>query len=298
MPLTKNTAPRNINSKKTHVMKKYSLILFCILFSPAIWAQTMEEELQRLETEYEKEQKSMSEKFDDYQENLKKTFENYETNVDKTFKEFLELENQWMRITLYNEKPKEKNTDNDTENTVNEEIAPIEPQKETEPDKTPPQEKPVKEKPEKETPKTNETPALPAEETSSKSLFIPSMNPISEKAVISSPFGYRTHPVYKRKIFHFGIDIAAAAGTPIYTTASGIVEQSGWSDSYGNYIIVNHGAHKTVYAHMSKRISAAGSKVQKGDIIGLVGSTGLSTGAHLHYEVIKDGKKVDPQKYL
>ncbi|MCB0836219.1 MAG: M23 family metallopeptidase [Bacteroidetes bacterium] len=105
------------------------------------------------------------------------------------------------------------------------------------------------------------------------------------------------------KKFHKGIDIVAPTGTPIYASADGIVEKADSEDvekkGYGNNIIIKHDeTYKTRYAHLSEMKVKAGAKVNKGDIIGYSGNTGLSTGPHLHYEVIKDGENVDPQKFF
>lgn len=129
---------------------------------------------------------------------------------------------------------------------------------------------------------------------------IPSMFPLPKnKGRITSEFGYRRHPTYKFKKFHYGIDIAAPAGTAIYTTAPGKVLHAGWIRGYGNYIIVEHvKGYRTAYAHLSKISVAKGQWLAQGTLIGKVGKTGLATGNHLHYEVIKNGKKVNPRPYF
>lgn len=109
----------------------------------------------------------------------------------------------------------------------------------------------------------------------------------------------RNHPVLGRRRNHKGVDLAAPTGTPIYATADGIVGKAQWFSSYGLYIRIDHGAKlETRYAHMSKLAVAAGERVKKGDIIGYVGSTGRSTGPHLHYEVRVDGVAVNPIPYM
>lgn len=111
----------------------------------------------------------------------------------------------------------------------------------------------------------------------------------------SSKFGYRIHPIYKSKRFHGGVDFAAPKGTKVFSTNSGIVEHSGWSDSYGNFIIVKHeDGRKSIYAHLDKLNVSKGTKVEKGAIIGFVGMTGSATGNHLHFEIVDSGKKIDP----
>ncbi len=114
---------------------------------------------------------------------------------------------------------------------------------------------------------------------------------------ISSDYGWRTYYYKGRKVtdFHMGIDIPAAVGTDIYAVQDGEVILSQWHSSYGNYIIVDHGGGiSTLYAHCSKRLVAVGDKVEQGDHIAEMGSTGQSTGSHLHIEVRVDGKHQDP----
>lgn len=127
---------------------------------------------------------------------------------------------------------------------------------------------------------------------------IPAIMPLNIKHIIRQPggFGWRTHPIYKTQEFHPGMDFAAAEGTPIYATGDGIVESSDANmQGYGNHVVINHGySYQTLYGHMSKIVARAGQKVKRGQLIGLVGSTGLSTAPHLHYEVIKNGQKVNP----
>ena len=127
---------------------------------------------------------------------------------------------------------------------------------------------------------------------------IPSRMPV-DGARLSSGYGMRNHPVLRRRRAHKGVDLAAPTGTPIYATADGIIERADWFSSYGLYISIDHGADlETRYAHMSRLAVAAGDRVQKGDIIGYVGSTGRSTGPHLHYEVRVDGVAVNPIPYM
>jgi len=127
---------------------------------------------------------------------------------------------------------------------------------------------------------------------------IPSRNPL-EGARLSSGYGMRTHPVLGGRRGHKGIDLAGATGTPIYATADGIVSRADWFSSYGLYVSLEHGGSmQTRYGHMSRLNVAAGQRVRKGEIIGYVGSTGRSTGPHLHYEVRVNGEAVNPVPYL
>ncbi|MBT5415247.1 MAG: peptidoglycan DD-metalloendopeptidase family protein [Rhodospirillaceae bacterium] len=116
-------------------------------------------------------------------------------------------------------------------------------------------------------------------------------------ARISSTFGKRRHPILGYTKMHKGTDFAAPSGTPIMAAGDGVVEKAGRSGGYGNYVRIRHnGTYKTAYAHLSKfaRGVRAGSRVRQGDIIGYVGSTGRSTGPHLHYEIHMDGKQINP----
>jgi murein DD-endopeptidase MepM/ murein hydrolase activator NlpD len=116
---------------------------------------------------------------------------------------------------------------------------------------------------------------------------------------LSSPFGMRLHPIYKVWRFHSGIDLAAASGTPIYATASGRVVTAGWSGGYGQYTCVYHeDGVSSCYAHQSQIDVSVGQWVQRGQQIGRVGTTGASTGCHLHFEIRIDGQPVDPLQWI
>ncbi len=133
---------------------------------------------------------------------------------------------------------------------------------------------------------------------SASGVSIPSSNPL-QRGYMSSGYGNRTHPVLGGRRKHNGVDIAAPTGTPIYATADGMVSRAGWFSSYGKYIAIEHGANmQTRFAHLSRIAVADGERVRKGDLIGYVGSTGRSTGPHLHYEVRIGGKSVDPTQYM
>lgn len=130
---------------------------------------------------------------------------------------------------------------------------------------------------------------------------IPAIQPISNKDLkrTASGWGYRIHPIYKIRKFHYGMDFTAPTGTEIYATGDGEIEVLESSKrGYGNKIIINHGyGYKTLYAHMDRFTVKKGQKVKRGDVIGYVGNTGLSTAPHLHYEVFLNGKKVNPVNY-
>lgn len=126
----------------------------------------------------------------------------------------------------------------------------------------------------------------------------PAIQPVSNKDLnrIASGFGYRIDPVYKTTKMHEGLDFAAPQGTPIYATADGTITTAGSTgNGYGNHVIINHGyGYETLYGHMVRVKVKNGEPVKRGQVIGWVGSTGKSTGPHLHYEVHKNGTKIDP----
>lgn len=130
---------------------------------------------------------------------------------------------------------------------------------------------------------------------------IPAIQPISNSDLkrTASGWGYRIHPIYKIRKFHYGMDFTANTGTEVYSTGDGIVEEIESSRrGYGNKIIINHGfGYKTLYAHLNSFNVKRGQSVKRGDVIGYVGSTGLSTAPHLHYEVHLNNKKVNPINY-
>ncbi|MDP3675146.1 MAG: M23 family metallopeptidase [Novosphingobium sp.] len=140
--------------------------------------------------------------------------------------------------------------------------------------------------------------SLDGSTTAKSSVSIPSRMPV-EGVRLSSDYGTRIHPVLGGRRGHKGIDLAGPTGTPIYATADGIVSRADWFSSYGLYVSLEHGGSlQTRYGHMSRLNVAAGQRVRKGEIIGYVGSTGRSTGPHLHYEVRIAGAAVNPVPYL
>ena len=115
---------------------------------------------------------------------------------------------------------------------------------------------------------------------------------------MASGYGWRIDPVYHTRRFHAGMDFTAPTGTKIYATGNGTVITSGWKQGYGNCIEISHGfGYVTLYGHMSVIKARGGQKVKRGDVIGLVGSTGKSTGPHLHYEVHYKGQIMNPANY-
>jgi murein DD-endopeptidase MepM/ murein hydrolase activator NlpD len=129
---------------------------------------------------------------------------------------------------------------------------------------------------------------------------LPAIQPISNKDLtrMASGFGWRIDPVYHTRRFHAGMDFTAPIGTDIYATANGTISAAGWQQGYGNCVQINHGyGYLTLYGHMSAIKVRVGQSVKRGEVIGLVGSTGKSTGPHCHYEVHYKGEIMNPQNY-
>jgi murein DD-endopeptidase MepM/ murein hydrolase activator NlpD len=130
---------------------------------------------------------------------------------------------------------------------------------------------------------------------------IPAIMPLSNQDLRHQPsgFGWRTHPIYKTPEFHPGMDFAAPQGTEIYATGDGVVTAADdKSQGYGNRVVIDHGyGYETLYGHMVRSIVKPGQKVKRGEVIGYVGSTGLSTAPHCHYEVHKNGELMNPLNY-
>ena len=129
---------------------------------------------------------------------------------------------------------------------------------------------------------------------------IPAIQPVANKDLkqTASGYGNRIDPIYKTVKFHAGMDFSANVGTPVYATGNGTVQKAGWEGLYGNCIVINHGfVYVTRYAHLSKIDVKVGQKVVRGETIGKVGSTGKSTGPHLHYEVHLKGQIMNPVNY-
>lgn len=133
---------------------------------------------------------------------------------------------------------------------------------------------------------------------------MPAIQPITNKGLsrLASGFGYRIHPIYKVKKMHWGIDFSAPRGTPIYATGDGkvrLAKKSYLKTGYGNQVEIDHGyGFKTKYAHMQTFVVKRGENIKRGQLIGYVGSSGGSTAPHVHYEIIKNGKKINPIQYI
>jgi murein DD-endopeptidase MepM/ murein hydrolase activator NlpD len=129
---------------------------------------------------------------------------------------------------------------------------------------------------------------------------IPSVMPVSNRDLkrTASGWGMRMHPIYRIPRFHYGMDFTAPVGTDVFVTGNGIVKEVGRNAGYGNTIVVDHGyGYETLYGHLSRLNVKVGQSVNRGDVIGFVGSSGASTAPHLHYEVMKNEQKVNPQNY-
>lgn len=130
---------------------------------------------------------------------------------------------------------------------------------------------------------------------------LPAIQPVDNKDLkrMASGFGFRIHPIYRVARMHTGLDFTADIGTEIYATGDGVVKSPDGGSGYGLHIVIDHGfGYQTLYAHMSRMAVGPGTKVKRGQIIGYVGNTGVSSGPHLHYEVIKNGQKVNPAYYF
>jgi murein DD-endopeptidase MepM/ murein hydrolase activator NlpD len=138
-----------------------------------------------------------------------------------------------------------------------------------------------------------------AERKSDMMAAIPAIRPIKNMYNVTSGFGMRIHPISKVPRMHYGVDITAPKGTPVYATSDGAISRKQTYSGYGMCVLIEHGySYETLYAHLSKRVVKPGQKVKRGELIGYVGNTGLSIGAHLHYEVLRNGKQVNPVNFF
>ena len=132
-------------------------------------------------------------------------------------------------------------------------------------------------------------------------VHIPAIQPVANKNLkrMASGYGYRIHPIYKTRKMHWGMDFSAPKGTPVFATGNGTIKKAKRSKrGYGNQVRIDHGyGYETFYAHLNKYTVKRNQKVKRGDIIGYVGNSGTSTAPHLHYEVVKDNKRVNPVNY-
>jgi len=141
------------------------------------------------------------------------------------------------------------------------------------------------------------SPAL--NDTLQREAAVPFGYPLRGYDRITSAFGYRRNPFGWGFEFHNGLDFPAPYGTAVRSTGTGVVVEAGWKGSFGNAVVVDHGyGYRTLYGHMSKLLVEVGARVERGDVIGLVGSTGRSTGSHVHYSVYQLGNEVNPKIFL
>ena len=131
-------------------------------------------------------------------------------------------------------------------------------------------------------------------------LSIPAIMPVSNKDLkrTASGWGMLMHPIYRIPRFHYGMDFTAPTGTDVFATGNGIVKEIGRDGGYGNIVVIDHGyGYETLYGHLLRSNVKVGQQVNRGDVLGFIGSSGASTAPHLHYEVMKNGQKVNPQNY-
>lgn len=134
---------------------------------------------------------------------------------------------------------------------------------------------------------------------SEKPAIVPSTTPVNSRFLLTSPFGVRSDPFRRRAAMHTGVDLAAPYGTPVYASADGVVDRAGGASGYGNLVEIDHGHMiQTRYGHLSRILVHEGQTIKRGDLIALMGSTGRSTGSHLHYEVRIQGEAVNPVPFL
>jgi len=132
-----------------------------------------------------------------------------------------------------------------------------------------------------------------------KDLYMATPKGYPAEGNISSPYGKRDNPISGQQTFHSGVDISASSGMPIRATADGVVSYSGWTQSGGYVVLIEHGCgFSTAYAHNRGNLAKVGQRVKRGEIVGYIGSTGKSTGPHVHYEVWERGKRINPSKFL
>lgn len=136
-------------------------------------------------------------------------------------------------------------------------------------------------------------------DTAANTIAIPSQKPLQEEISLSSTFGVRSDPFRHTAAMHAGLDMPGKMGTPVYATADGVVSRAEWANGYGKLIEIDHGKGiATRYGHLSQILVEPNTRVHRGDMIGRMGSTGRSTGSHLHYEVRIDGRAVNPMPFL
>ncbi len=207
------------------------------------------------------EQDSSSIKVDTYLKNLDNEFAGFKQNTDEKWQEFLEIERDWGKITLSGITDQAQ-YDAYTVYAQRKEI---------------------------------EISAAKAKSSYTNTYILP----IQTKFEVSSNFGSRLHPIYKALKFHYGVDLKCPENTPVNTIADGFVLKTGFNKGYGNFIRIKHdNEFSTVYAHLNKIEVSENQEVNQGDIIGLVGKSGMATTYHLHFEIVRNKEKIDPKIML
>ena len=248
-------------------MIKYILSVLTILYCLTYFSQT------------DTTKKNKFDSFEEYKKAENERFLSFKEKREREIKAFIENEENWNLITI------------ETKGNVRENIQQISTKPTTQAN-------------------TEKTTTKPAEKMEEHPSYVKNETKIEQKETyqhplknskfrLTSPFGYRTHPVYKTKRFHSGVDFGAAKGVPIYSVQNGTVLRAGTARGYGNYIVIDHGSGiKSAYAHMNEMFIKKGQSIKKGDKIGSVGMTGTATGNHLHFEIISNNKKTNPMNYI
>jgi murein DD-endopeptidase MepM/ murein hydrolase activator NlpD len=300
------------------MIKTGKCAVFLFLLSFVNFAYAQEDYKERMQQEFENYKKKQQQDFDDFkkkrEEELKKMENAYQDYYNELYglKNYYEKKNDTTGANIVEEMIEYENTICEvvkkeikvTENVeVKKLIAEEEKQSNVEP---------IKERlPEKvdtatsRPPVTTKKPDAKPDETTFKPLpeegnSVPVLIPLPpSKARITSPFGMRFHPVLKRKKMHNGIDFGSGLNAPVYAAADGKVSLAQYSRSYGNWVMLEHkNGYVSVYAHLKSYNIRAGLQIKKGDIIGYTGSTGRSSGPHLHFEIRLNGTPVNPDGYL
>ena len=259
---------------------------------------------------------SYSQTFEEYKKKEGTNYKRFEEKRDQELKQFIANEENWNLITTEEkgivkfEVPDKKNTETKIKEEATENIPVTKPNTVTSISKSTSAKKTININPLEGKTKIKEeaTENIPATKPNTVTTIAKStsleksgyIHPLSGSTYrLSSTYGFRTHPVYKTRRFHSGIDLGTKENTPILSIESGTVVSAGFARGYGNYVVIKHnGGIKSAYAHMNKILVTKGEKVNKEDKIGLVGMTGTATGNHLHFEIIKDNKKINPLKII
>lgn len=243
--------------------------------------------------------------FEAYKNQQNQELDAYKAQFQKEFEEYLKQESEWNEITTGTKEKKVVVPEDQKEETGDEKVTSVEektlppvlePEVQQPEVPKPEAQQPTIQKPKTPEPKETSVPAKPEKKQEKKE--VGKLSRPVEKFQITSKFGYRIHPIFKRKIFHSGDDFATPSGTNLIVKLAGVVERSGMVKGYGNFVLVNHGnGVKTAYAHLSASLVSEGQELVVGQVFAKTGNTGNSTGPHLHFEVIVNGVKVSPERY-